>query len=174
MFPMKNSMKRGVAGKERGVMLLEALIAILIFSMGVLALVGLQAAAIKNTADAKHRVDAAFLANQIIAQMWVEDPANLPAYAHQPTTTDTCAFSGTASGNANVLAWLGDPSDATERGTVAASLPGATAANQQIAVDARIEGGTVVGARVTVTICWRHPEEDRPHNYIAVAEMNGI
>ena len=38
---------------QKGSMLLEGLIAILLFSMGIIALMGLQAIAMKNTADAK-------------------------------------------------------------------------------------------------------------------------
>jgi len=63
---------------QQGVVLLEALIAILLFSMGVLAVVGLQAAMIKNTADSKYRADAAYIAQQRIGLMW-SDPTSLPA-----------------------------------------------------------------------------------------------
>lgn len=55
---------------QQGVVLLEALIAILIFSMGLLALAGLQTAMVKNTSDAKYRVDAAFIAQQHLGKMW--------------------------------------------------------------------------------------------------------
>lgn len=60
---------------QRGVVLLEALIAILIFSLGVLALVGLQASMLQNTSSAKYRADASYLAQQKIGFMWA-DPAN--------------------------------------------------------------------------------------------------
>src|SRR3989338_2895143 len=63
---------------QQGVVLVEAMIAILIFSMGVLAVVGLQAAMIKNTADSKFRADASYIAQQRIGLMW-SDPDNLPA-----------------------------------------------------------------------------------------------
>jgi type IV pilus assembly protein PilV len=53
-------------------MLIEALIGILIFSIGILALIGMQGAAIRNTTDARYRSEASFLANQIIGQMWVD------------------------------------------------------------------------------------------------------
>ena len=119
-----NGKSRRIPLRQRGVMLLEALVAILLFSMGILALVALQAVAIKNTADAKYRADAAFLANQIIARMWMENPANLATYAHYPTKDGACSFSGSASSNANVTTWLGDVSSG---GTVAATLPGADA-----------------------------------------------
>lgn len=61
---------------QKGAVLLEALIAILIFSMGILAVAGLQAAMVKNTSDAKYRMDAAFIAQQALGRMWA-DPANL-------------------------------------------------------------------------------------------------
>jgi type IV pilus assembly protein PilV len=51
-------------------MLLEALIGILIFSLGILSLVALQATSIQLTSDAKYRTDASLLANRLIGQMW--------------------------------------------------------------------------------------------------------
>ena len=60
---------------QHGVILLEALIAVLLFSMGVLALVGLQAAMVKNTSDANYRAQASFIAQQKIGMIWA-DPAN--------------------------------------------------------------------------------------------------
>ena len=55
---------------QRGVVLLEALIAVLIFSLGILALVGLQAAMVKNTSDAKYRAEATFAAQQKLGEIW--------------------------------------------------------------------------------------------------------
>ena len=58
--------------RQGGSTLLESLVAILVFSFGVLGMVGLQAASIKSISEAKYRTDAAFLANELIGQMWVE------------------------------------------------------------------------------------------------------
>ena len=58
--------------KQGGMLLLEGLIAILIFSFGILAIVGLQSSTLKFASDAKHRVDASFLANQTIGLMWAK------------------------------------------------------------------------------------------------------
>jgi type IV pilus assembly protein PilV len=73
---------------QAGVMLIEALIGILIFSVGILALIGMQAAAMRSTTDAKYRSEAGFIAGQVVAQMWVDrvnlakyDTAAAPAYA---------------------------------------------------------------------------------------------
>jgi type IV pilus assembly protein PilV len=65
---------------QRGGVLLEGLIAILIFSVGILGLVGLQGQSIKNSSDAKYRTAASFLANRVIAEMWV-DRSNLASWA---------------------------------------------------------------------------------------------
>ncbi|MFO1318169.1 MAG: type IV pilus modification protein PilV [Burkholderiales bacterium] len=121
---------------QSGVMLLEALIAILIFSLGILALIGLQAQSIRNSSEAKYRADASFLANQVIGFMWA-DRANFSQYAHRPTGS-VCAPTGSDSTNANVLAWLAN---------VSALLPSATSAKQSITVDSTTR-------RVTVRICW--------------------
>lgn len=75
---------------QQGVVLLEALVAILIFSMGVLALVGLQAAMIKNTSDAKYRSEASFIAQQRIGLIW-SDPDNANTYL-EPGGTDISAL----------------------------------------------------------------------------------
>lgn len=55
---------------QNGVALLEALIAVLIFSLGVLGIVGLQATMIKSASDAKYRSEASYLAQQRIGEMW--------------------------------------------------------------------------------------------------------
>jgi len=61
---------------QQGVVIIEALIAILIFSMGILALVGLQATMLQNTTASKFRSDASYIAQQRIGLMWA-DPANI-------------------------------------------------------------------------------------------------
>src|ERR1041385_2452712 len=66
--------------KQAGVMLIEALIGILIFSIGILALLGMQGTAIKNTTDARYRSEASYLATQIVGQMWVDDNDKLDRY----------------------------------------------------------------------------------------------
>jgi len=72
------------AFSQQGVVLLEVLISILIFSMAVLAIVGLQAAMVKNTTDAKFRADASYIAQQRIGAMWA-DPANIATYVEADT-----------------------------------------------------------------------------------------
>lgn len=66
--------------KQRGSILIEGLVSILIFSVGVLALMGMQSTAIKNASQAKYRNEAALLASQLLSQMMV-DQVNIAEYA---------------------------------------------------------------------------------------------
>lgn len=77
---MKQMSARRRVRTQGGSILLEVLIAILVFSFGILGIVGLQAVSIKMTNDAKDRVDASLVANQIAATLWVVDPADLPSW----------------------------------------------------------------------------------------------
>lgn len=67
---------------QKGVVLLESLIAVLLFSLGVLALAGLQAAMIKNTDDAKYRAEATFVAQKKLGDIWAntQNSPNLAGY----------------------------------------------------------------------------------------------
>ena len=58
---------------QTGVMLLEAMVAILIFSLGVLSVIQLQAVSIKQASGAEYRSMAALLANDLISRMWASD-----------------------------------------------------------------------------------------------------
>jgi type IV pilus assembly protein PilV len=131
---------------QRGVALLEALVGILIFSIGILAMMGLQAHSIRNTVEAKYRNEAAYLANQIIGQMWV-DRANMADY-------DT---GGGA--NANMTAW---------RTRVASTLPGITVGATNSPTIA------VAASQVTVTLFWKMPGSDSTTRQLSVvAQING-
>ncbi|MDR6425676.1 type IV pilus assembly protein PilV [Variovorax paradoxus] len=68
--------------------LIEVLVAMLIFMLGVLGLVGLQGTMTRTQTDSKMRADAANLASEAIGRMWV-DIANLSSFAG--TTTCTAA-----------------------------------------------------------------------------------
>src|ERR1700686_5937455 len=74
---MNTRVNRHLGLTQRGAFLLEALIGILIFSLGVLGIVGLQARAIRFTNDAEFRAEAMYLANSLISQMWTDNRALL-------------------------------------------------------------------------------------------------
>jgi type IV pilus assembly protein PilV len=64
---------------QHGGFLLEALIAILIFSFGILGIVGLQAQSIRHINDAQYRAEAIYLANSVVSRMWTDDIATIKA-----------------------------------------------------------------------------------------------
>jgi len=61
--------------QQEGALLVEGMIAILIFSLGILAIIGLQAASIRHTTDAKYRLDASFAANEALGKIWTNREA---------------------------------------------------------------------------------------------------
>jgi type IV pilus assembly protein PilV len=79
---------------QQGVALIEALIAILIFSIGVLGIVGMQANMIKNTSESQYRANAGYFAQQQIGRLWA-DSDNLPADLSTTTTPEPLLPNGT-------------------------------------------------------------------------------
>jgi type IV pilus assembly protein PilV len=156
----KNSNKQArsnrLPGKQDGVMLLEAIISILIFSFGILAIVGLQAAAIKNGGDAKYRTDASMLTNQLIGQMWTDNrnAAVLTANYASP-------------GGAKFQAWLNEID--------ASGLPGQVEHPPTIQIstitNAAVAGLPETTSVVTILIQWKAPSEAEVHKYTAVAHI---
>lgn len=57
---------------QNGFALMDVLVSILLFSVGVLALVGLQAGMTRNQTESKIRADASYLANELIGLMWAQ------------------------------------------------------------------------------------------------------
>ncbi len=51
--------------------MLEALISVVIFAMGLIALVGMAAQAINQVSQSKYRNDASYLASELVGEMWI-------------------------------------------------------------------------------------------------------
>jgi type IV pilus assembly protein PilV len=158
------------AGRQSGVMLIEALIALLIFSVGILGIVGMQSAAVQASGDAKYRSDAALLANQLIGRMWVGDrtQATLQA-AYQ---TNGAAY--------QAWAWAGAGGTGTQAapatGTVMQTLPGITSTSNLptvvIVPDLGSTGTSTPTSLVTVTVFWQAPRETTAHKFVALAQVS--
>ncbi len=69
---------------QTGSALLEGLIAVLIFSLGILALVGLQANSTRIVTDSKMRIDASNIASQRLGEMRAK-PGSITAFAESDT-----------------------------------------------------------------------------------------
>jgi type IV pilus assembly protein PilV len=116
---------------QQGVVLLESLIAILIFSMGILALVGLQAAMITNTSDARYRAEANYIAQQRLGDLWA-DPNNLGPYLESNTDISALLPNGTRT--------VTQPQTGRVMVVVTWQLPGKPEAHN-VTINASIAGG---------------------------------
>jgi len=145
---------------QRGVMLIEALVGIAIFSFAILGIVGLQATAIRAVRDADYRARASLFANQIVGRMWV-DRFNVPTYALNANSGVPCAAGGNNAANAAVTEWLAGLSDVSNPG----ALPGAAALRQQIVVSP--------DNTVSLTLCWQAPQDATPHNFKLTTRIQG-
>jgi type IV pilus assembly protein PilV len=92
MSPLRPSARRGA----RGFTLIEVLVAIVIFSIGVIGIVGMQARLLQASTQNGDRARAAMLANEIASTMWAQQTVAL--------------------GPADIAAWQSRVSDATKSG----------------------------------------------------------
>jgi type IV pilus assembly protein PilV len=113
---------------QSGVMLIEALVGVLIFSIGILALIGLQAVAIREVTEAKFRSDASLVADQVAGQLAANGVASL----------------GPAAGTYNAS------SNGTHPFAKAVTDPQTGLPNGSLVV-------AVAGNRVTITVTWSTP-----------------
>jgi len=74
--PVRQHSRRGT----HGFALVEVLVSVLLFSIGIIALVRLLGAAVKDTGEIEYRAQAAALADSYVGQIWV-DRANIGSYA---------------------------------------------------------------------------------------------
>jgi type IV pilus assembly protein PilV len=148
---MKTTSRRSLRNAQSGVMLLEALIGILIFSLGILAMVGMQSMGVKLATDSRERAEASNLANQLVGQMWLNRAA-LASYQ----------YSGTGTAPATLTTWIAQ---------VNASLPNATSTPPIVTVGASPLGASV-GTQTTVTLLWTNPGGTTVHQYVMTAYIN--
>lgn len=150
-------MLRHQLGGQRGVVLIEALLGILIFSIGILALIGMQSVAVKNTTDARYRTEAAYLASSAVSQMRL-DMANITLYPDSNTAS-----------YAPRTTW---------RNQVEATLPGIKIASAQrvpsisIAPGPTYAGDTDPPSQVTVIVLWLQPGETQERRFEIVSLLS--
>jgi type IV pilus assembly protein PilV len=126
---------------QGGVILLEVLVAILIFSIGILAIVGLQGVAVKSATDGRFRSEAAFLASELMSQLWT-DPLNLAQYD----------YPGSGPVPQRLAGWVA---------RVDGRLPGTTDFPPIVAYTA----DPTLGDIVDITVRWRMPGEEAEHQH---------
>lgn len=142
---------------QAGIVLLEALCALLIFAVGVLGLVGLQATSVKQAAAAEYRSTAVLQANDLISRMWTTD---------RSAANWNAQFSDSPAG-AGYTAW---------KNAWVSALPGAEIAGNAPTVAFTAVPGGIAGtpgtSLATIVITWRAPGDDKAHQYTVVAQLD--
>lgn len=127
---------------QHGVMLIEVLVAIVIFSIGVIGLLGLQVTSLKNVGEAQYRAEASLLADSLISQMRTSPAATRAA--------DFASPSGTG-----YLTW---------KDSVVAMLPGATSSLPSV--------DTSAYPTVTFTISWRAINDTGTRRFVTTTTLD--
>lgn len=128
---------------QAGFVLMDVLVSILLFSVGVLALMALQTAMTRNQTEAKIRADASYLANELIGMMWGQHVDLSKFTTTDCTTVDLCKE------------W---------QAKVASALPNGEGKVEASEVVPDPASGAI-SADVTVTISWKSPSGD-PHKFV--------
>ena len=125
---------------QRGSSLLEGLLAIILFSIGLLSLLILLSATLIESSNARYRIEASLLINDLVSHMWIGDHSLNGLKTRYADTTST-----------DYQSWFTSVSN---------RLPGvsAKANTPQITID---------NARnVTVTLRWQVPGDSTSHQMI--------
>lgn len=143
-------MKRMCSFRHRqgGASLIEALIAILVFSMGILGTVGLLAYSVRASNDVRYRSEAANLAGAMVADMWTTKPAELDIKF--------------GTGGSKLYTW---------QNRATALLPAPASGPPAVEVDLAQPGLSLQSRTVLVTVSWQLPGSSEVHSYLLTAQI---
>jgi type IV pilus assembly protein PilV len=143
-MPRKNNPMKTTRSTQKGVMLLEALIGVLIFSIGILALIAMQSVAVSQVRDANYRSTASMLADRMMGELTV---------IRNTTTGTNPAFY-----NAKLTQWQID---------VAAALPAGTGT---VTLTPSALNNTLQDTRIVIN--WRAPNATANSNHVVVGVLS--
>jgi type IV pilus modification protein PilV len=170
--------------KQSGFVILEALIGILLFTIGALGMIAMYSNAVSRTIDAQYRMEATHHANQLMNLIWINadrsggglaSPASLEQFAYNADVVDfdpvdgTCEFSGDGD-NTVVEEWRNTVKAVVDSVPNPSGLPGTDDQRISVTVDTADDKN-----QVTITICWQTPQdaEDGPIGRYRVHQLVG-
>ncbi|MBC3863524.1 hypothetical protein H8K32_15570 [Undibacterium jejuense] len=140
--------------QQGGSVLLEGLIAICIFSFGMLGLVAYQSNMVAQSTQTSYRLNASMLVNSLLGAADA-DAANYSCYTYP---SQAVAGANCTVGTAYVNNWV----------TTVKKMPGAATTTPTAALDA--------SGNLTVTVSWKLPSEKAsalPHQLVSIARPAG-
>ncbi len=123
--------------KKNGFFIIEALISILIFMVGILGILQLQVTQMQSTADAQYRAQASYMAENLMAQIII-DKANIDTFVDKTNPE----YMDWESGLRNIL-------------------PGVNEFPPEITTSVSPNGGTAVN----IIVKWKAPQSESESNY---------
>lgn len=144
-----------------GFMLLEVLVSILLFALGIVALVGLQGRSLMVTDDVQYRAEAIHLANAYVGKMWASglSGTNLATRFSSPGGSEYTTFLNQVTG---------------ANGIPGAQAPVVIVANNRVTPTDLTTGAavTIPSVDVTITIRWVDREDGTiVHNYTQTSSI---
>ncbi len=138
-----NSPRLRIKACQRGMLLLQSLVALALFSVGALTVLMLSISAMRQAAEAHHRTAASVLAVQMASHIRLapRDPATIAAITAITAAEGYDAF----------------------REAAARSLPGTTAYPPLVTADS--------AGRFVITVRWQQPGDTSVHQYVALTRI---
>jgi len=131
------------AHSQHGFVLLEVMVALLVFSLGILGLVSMQATSLINISESQYRTEAAIWANTLIGQIRTADP-----------TTRGTTF---ATAGSSYTTWKNQLINSTSGLPVASNTPPTV---------------TITNNQVVISIFWRSRSGSGNHQYVITAQLD--
>lgn len=132
------------SSRTAGSALIESLLALVVFSVGLLSLLMLLTSALKQSDNARYRSEASFLASDLIGQMWSGDRTLQSLRQRFDSASDT------------YQRWLV---------LVQSTLPGVTADRNQ--PELKIDDSR----NITLTLHWQSPSDTEQHQLVVVTRL---
>jgi type IV pilus modification protein PilV len=144
---------------QTGIMLIEAMIGLLIFSIAILGMISLQANLLKETQQSQQRAEASYLANEVISLIWTTDRANQRTF-----DTDQYAGAGIDTDPVDPISFtdlinaLGGDPDQVRLATWAAKA-NTLMPNGSVRIDVAAPPAVTAPIQVSVTMNWTFRED---------------
>lgn len=127
--------------KKKGIFIIESILALVIFMIGILGIIKYQGETIIATSDSQYRINATFLADSLIGDMWIEQ-ANINSFVDKSSSS--------------YQAWFQQ---------LESSLPGVIDGTSDTAPIITVSNGVDGAKIINITIKWKQPSSNFTSSY---------